>query len=67
MAWFLRVVEQPSGSWTCRLGLQDFDDHPDRVAALEHIHQLAAEHEPAEVFVHYVDGRVMRDGDSTSG
>jgi hypothetical protein len=59
MSWFLRVVEHPAGHWTCRRGLEDFDQHPDLDAALQHIRDLAAELVAARVFVHYADGRVL--------
>ena len=60
MAWFLRVVEQPVGTWTCRFGREVFDKHPEFEAALEHIRELAVAHAPAEVFVHFADGTVHR-------
>jgi len=60
VSWFLRVVEQPAGTWTCRFGREEFDRHPELEVALEHIRELAEAHAPAEVFVHHADGTVRR-------
>jgi hypothetical protein len=60
VSWFLRVVEEPVGTWTCRFGRDEFDKHPELEVALEHIRELAVSHAPAEVFVHHADGTVRR-------
>jgi hypothetical protein len=58
MAWYFHVVEQDDHSWTCRHGRRVFDVHRFLADALVHITDLAAASEPAEVFVHRLDGSV---------
>lgn len=62
MGWFLRVVELDGGRWACRFGRQEFDVHVELDDALAHITALAGDHQPAELFVHYLDGTVGRLG-----
>ena len=50
--WFLRVVEIPEQRWQCRWGGDVFDEHSTLQDALDHIEVLAAEHQPARIFVH---------------
>src|SRR4029077_10970297 len=56
VSWFLRVVEIPEQRWECRWGEEIFDQHANLSAALDHIERLAAEHCPARIFVHGLDG-----------
>jgi hypothetical protein len=63
MAWFLRAVETPEGGWLCRFGLQDLDEHDSLSGALDHLAQVALEHDPSVTFVHRLDGTVQRVGD----
>lgn len=58
MAWSYRVVQQDNGRWRCRFGRQLFDEHTELAEAIEHCNQIAAEHRPANVFLHPVDGPV---------
>ncbi len=58
VSWFLRVVEIPAQRWQCRWGADIFDEHGTLLAALSHIELLAAEHHPARIFVHHLDGSV---------
>jgi hypothetical protein len=58
MAWYFRVVEQDDHRWLCRHGRSVFDAHPSLADAIDHITDLAAVYEPAEVFVHRLDGSV---------
>ena len=62
MAWFFRVMERPGTRWSCRRGRHELDDHADLDAALAHIRVLAGTASPAEVFLHYLDGRVLHLG-----
>ncbi len=62
MAWFFRAVEQPDGSWLCRRGLEVFDSHPSLQLAIDHLAELAADAQPAQLFVHRVDGSVEGHG-----
>ena len=56
MAWYFRVVEQDDHSWMCRHGRRVYDVHRSLADALAHITDLAAASEPAEVYVHRLDG-----------
>jgi len=62
MAWFFRVIEQDDGQWACRHGRHVYDSHPLLDQAIEHISAIAALQQPAELFVHRLDGRVERMG-----
>lgn len=55
---YFRVIEQDTGSWACRRGRDDIDDHPTLQEAVDHMAALAAQHRPSEVLVHHRDGRV---------
>jgi hypothetical protein len=55
---FFRAIECDDGSWACRHGRQEFDRHARMQDALGHVTELAVADRPAEVFVHYLDGRV---------
>jgi hypothetical protein len=55
---FFRAIEYDDGSWACRRGKSEFDRHARLQDALAHVSELAAAESPAEVFVHYLDGRV---------
>lgn len=63
VVWFFRVIEAPGAGWTCRRGRHELDDHVDLESALRHIRAVARKTPAAEVFLHYVDGRVLRLGD----
>lgn len=56
--WFFRVIEHDDGTWTCRAGRQDIDQHASLREAMTHILTVADENRPSEVFVHHADGRV---------
>jgi hypothetical protein len=58
MVWFLRAIEQPDGSWTCRRGREDHDNHESLHDAVEHLKTLAVEIGGAELFLHRLDGSV---------
>ncbi len=58
MAWFLRVVEHPDGTWSCRQGLHQLDLHAAFEEAVAHARALAALRPPTELFVHRLDGTV---------
>ena len=60
MSWFVRAVELGGGRWSCRFGRTEIDTHDDVCAAVAHIRALAAEHQPAELMVHHLDGTVQR-------
>lgn len=60
MAWYFRVVEQNDHTWLCRHGRRVFDVHPFLADAIDHITELAAAHEPAEVYVHRLDTGVEK-------
>ena len=63
MAWFFRVVELDDGrGWLCRFGLREYDVHAELAHAIEHVSALAADHLPAEVVVHRLDGSVQNLG-----
>ena len=67
MAWFFRAVEQSDGSWLCRRGLDVFDTHPSLELAIEHLGELAADAQPAQLYVHRVDGQVEGRGALPAG
>lgn len=58
MAWFYRVVQQESGRWLCRFGLERFDEHQELAAAIAHCGRIAAGNRPALLFVHHRGGSV---------
>jgi len=60
--WFFRVIELDDGRWACRHGTEEFDRHDELSDAVGHIRVIAAEHTPAELFVHHLDGRVGSGG-----
>ena len=60
VAWFFRVIELDDGrGWACRFGRREYDVHAELEHAIEHVKALAADHLPAEVVVHRLDGRVQ--------
>jgi hypothetical protein len=59
MVWFFRVLALEDGTWQCRWGPQPFDTHESLVDAVEHCSTIAAEHRPAEVLLHRLDGVVQ--------
>jgi hypothetical protein len=59
VAWFFRVRELGDGSWQCQWGSETFDNHTALADAIEHCSNIAAQHRPAEVFVHRLDGAVQ--------
>jgi len=59
VAWFFRVVELDDGRWACRHGEQEYDTHTAVEPAIAHIKALAADHRPAELFLHLRDGTVQ--------
>jgi hypothetical protein len=61
MAWFLRAIELGDGGWACRWSVDEFDRHPSLSESLAHLHELAAQHAPTEIFVHRLDGSVTKD------
>lgn len=61
MALFLRAVEQADGSWVCRRGRYDLDNHRYLHAALEHLQRLASGlGTSTRLFVHRRDGSIER-------
>jgi hypothetical protein len=62
VAWFFHLIEQVDGRWACRRGLQEYDTHAELHDAVEHVRALAAAAQPAELFVHRLDGSVERLG-----
>jgi hypothetical protein len=64
MAWFLRAIELPDGSWACRWSHTQLDSHPTLEEALSHLREFATTLGPAEFFVHQLDGQVTKLGDS---
>jgi hypothetical protein len=56
--WLLHAVELDDGSWACRWGRQEFDQHAELTEALEHLKTIARDEGPAEFFAHYLDGEV---------
>jgi hypothetical protein len=59
VACFFRVVELDDGrGWLCRFGRREYDVHAELEHAIEHVKALAADHLPAEVVVHGLDGSV---------
>ena len=68
MAWHLHAVEGEDGRWTCRHGLQVFDSHGERRAAIEHLKELAREFGRGTIiFVHGLGGSVEQIGDGYIG
>jgi hypothetical protein len=57
MGWYLRVVETTEQQWKCRWGTHTYDEHATRGAAEAHIRALAAEHQPATIYVTGSTGR----------
>ncbi len=64
MGWFFRAVELIDGQWACRRGLEQYDAHLRLDGAIEHLRSLAADAQPAELFVHRLDGTVERLGNA---
>ena len=62
MALFFRVIELGDDRWACRHGRLEYDTHPQVGQAIDHITALAADHRPAELFLHRLDGSVARLG-----
>jgi len=58
MAWSYRVVQQETGRWLCRFGLERFDEHTDLAAAIQHCGSIAGRNRPAHLFLHHLDGPV---------
>jgi hypothetical protein len=58
MAWFLHAAEQADRRWRCSHGRTVYDRHDVLHDALEHLHALAETIRPAELIVHWQDGRV---------
>jgi hypothetical protein len=58
VSWYLRVVETAEQRWQCRWGSHIYDEHATRAGAESHISSLAAEQQPATIFVHRLDGTV---------
>ena len=58
VSWFFRAIEAHDGTWSCRRGLTELDDHPTLDEALTHLRELAKRHGPASLFAHWYDGRV---------
>jgi hypothetical protein len=63
MGWYLRVVETTEQQWQCRWGTHTYDEHATWAVAEAHIWALAAEHLPATIYVHGLDGTVAALGD----
>ena len=63
MSWYLRVIEQPDGRWSCRRGSTCYDAHDQLVDALRHLHELAADLDgTVEFLVHHHDTRPRTGG-----
>lgn len=60
VAWHLRVIELGDGAWACRWSTTEFDRHENLDQAIAHLRTLSAEVGPSEVFVHYLDGAIVR-------
>lgn len=60
MAWYLHVSELTSDRWICRHGADVYDWHTGLAEAVSHLSQLASTMQPAEIFVHRLDGTVER-------
>ena len=58
MAWSYRVVELENGRWLCRFGRELFDEHNAMSRAVEHCGGIASRNAPANLFLHYLGGRV---------
>jgi hypothetical protein len=56
------VIELDDGRWACRQGTEEFDRHGEIGDAVAHIRAVAAQHLPAELFVHGLDGSVRSVG-----
>jgi hypothetical protein len=59
--WFFRAIETAEG-WACRHGTVVFDSHPTLAKALEHLAEIASASAPAQVYIHYLDGRIETAG-----
>lgn len=62
VAWFLRVIELDGDRWACRFGGVEYDTHAEVSQAIDHITVLAADHQPAELLLHRLDGSVSNLG-----
>jgi hypothetical protein len=60
VAWYFRAIEQPDGQWVCRRGMTDYDSHADLEDAITHLLAMSADEQPAELFIHRLDGSVSR-------
>lgn len=60
MGWFLRAIELDNGRWACRWGLRELDDHGDHESAVAHLREFAREIGNATIFLHGLDGSVVR-------
>ena len=47
-----RTIAEPTKAGSCRLGKHVYDTHAELNDAIEHCKRIAADHHPAEVFVH---------------
>ena len=56
--WFLRAIQLDEREWACRHGLTEFDTHAELHHALEHLRALAEDCQPAQLFIHRLDGTV---------
>jgi hypothetical protein len=57
MALYFHIVELADGTWACRHGLQQYDQHQTREQARRHIRCLASQHRPASIYAHPRDAR----------
>jgi hypothetical protein len=56
MALWFRVIEVEEGVFACRFGLTEYDRHDTASAAIDHLKTIAADHSPAQVYLHPRDG-----------
>jgi hypothetical protein len=59
VSWHLRVVQTAEQRWECRFGEQVFDEHVTLEAGLNHTRVLAADYQPARIFVHTLNHAVV--------
>ena len=60
--WYFRVVELAPDKWECRHGEKTFDIHQEMTQAVDHLRTLAVDKQPAELFLHLLDGTVRNLG-----
>lgn len=60
MAWYFRAIEQADGQWVCRRGMTDYDSHAALEDAITHLLAMSADEQPAELFIHRLDGTVSQ-------